>query len=225
MTGADISLGWYVFGYHQLTPRRATPTLFSLFVLNEKDHDEIEMEKPANPANRAAANNNAWGKLRFKPILQVGNSADQIGGDSRGQSVIFAVIERDKGLFVLDGTGLGLGTGAFGGNSYDWPKVYRNILNYRSNSDEPQTTELPHRPLREVPSQFSFSAYIAPRDKKDCSKTFVKGTVTLSWSQLKWADLTLQCSEIKAVQEDGGGAFRIGPAPLRVQKNDTLVKA
>jgi hypothetical protein len=201
-TGAKI--GWY---YFTLSGRAVQKSLFTLFVLNEKD--SYELETPTAPQN------SVWGDLRFKPILQVANSNYQIGGNRPGRYVIFAVIERDKGLFVLDGTGLGLGTGAFQRNSYDWPTMYKNVLNYRADSgaDQPQRAEPPRRPLREVPTQFSFSAIGKLRDKKGRLKgRATAGTLVISRSQLNWtpetgSGLTLPFNVIENVENSRGVAI------------------
>ena len=45
-------------------------------------------------------------------------------------ATIFGVVELGSGLIVIDGTGLMLGKNGLNGNTYDWPKMYQNILGY-----------------------------------------------------------------------------------------------
>ncbi len=77
-------------------------------------------------------------KTRFIPILQLGSVGSSIeryifvNGSSKENATIFGVSELGSGLIVVDGTGLMLGKNSLNGNTYDWPKMYANILNYAS---------------------------------------------------------------------------------------------
>lgn len=72
------------------------------------------------------------------PILQIGymNGGNTIHintGDGALVTIV-GVVEDGAGLVVMDGTGMVLGYNSFKGSSYDWPKMYRNILGYGSRS-------------------------------------------------------------------------------------------
>lgn len=78
------------------------------------------------------------------PILRLGYGFNAVNGSiglfvnqrlSNTDSfiaVIYGVVEFGKGLIVLDGTGMILGANSFKGYTYDWPRLYDNLLGWAS---------------------------------------------------------------------------------------------
>lgn len=73
----------------------------------------------------------------FGSVVFINPSENQaLGPEKRARvphrhlATVFALFEMGSGLIVYDGTSFVRGPNSFGNNSYDWTRMYENIMNY-----------------------------------------------------------------------------------------------
>jgi len=120
-----------LFPYLTIAPHRITEGVRKLYLCNASTEF-----RPLNGA-------------RMLPILQVGSSTDfganvfinaaenlalppetRANFSFRHLAAVYAAIEMGRGLIIYDGTSMVAGPNGFNGNSYDWPRMFQNVLDY-----------------------------------------------------------------------------------------------